>query len=338
MVWRWRLVQRRRWALSLKTAQAVRPLRAAHERLVEQWHAHGILVFEGAAKNQSAIVAKVNELPQSLRSFWKTALKAGRLTAGPAGWAGLHNMERIEDLNPLLGSVRLAYLETVRFCSILELEETSEETGRVMTKPAIELIRFDCADRAQAFSDLKQLASLNIDQGTSINQVWSQRFAPLAASCQHVSVVDAYSLQSSGGIQGLEWFAGKLNLLSRGVSLKIYASCDLEEPPNGLIPSPENLSQRVENIAKALPPGGIRALDLHLVPNGFFRKDSHGRYIRFNSDVVEMDLGLSLFNADANGYTRRRCQFGYKHEAAFHQGVESDLRGHSERGSPWIMI
>ncbi len=266
--------------------------------------------------------------------MWKKALRIGRSSPGPAGWLGLEYVETIEDLRPLQGAVRLACLETVRYCSVLSLEETSDETCRSLTNPLIEVARFDCADRAQCFRDSEEMSSSGISGGESISALWLARFAPLAKVSQHVSIVDPYSLQDGEGVKGLARFLAELNRTARSTSLAMFAACQILRT-DGTTENAHDLITKVQLIAQGIGPGGIRSLDITLVPIRYFREDSHGRYIRFDNAAIELDLGVSLFNQDIMGLTWRRCQFTFKRATSFHHSTESELRSHSELGSPW---
>lgn len=313
------------------------PRRHCHERFLKQWLTRGVLVFAGRDRDESSIVAKVNSLPQELRKLWKTALKKGRSIPGPEDWNGLERLECLDDLRPLQNVVQLACLETVRYCSALNLEETSDETCRCLADPSIEVARFDCADRAQSFIQSEAISSAGIPIGESLASLWATRFAKLAAVSQHGIIVDRYALQGGDNISGLERFLIELNRCSRSTSVTLYAGCQIEKP-DGTMETPNDLTTKVRQIVPKLGQGGIRSIDVSLVPNKNFTRDSHGRYVRFDSSVIEIDLGISLFFADDAGRTWRRCQFAFKRAEKFHYDTENDLRSHRESGSPWSVL
>jgi hypothetical protein len=222
----------------------------------------------------------------------------------------------------------------VRFCSALGLEETSDETCRTLQDTDIEVTRFDCADRAKSFQLAEALGKSGIPAGNSLAHVWSQRFAPLAAASQHVTLVDSYCLQDGDGINGLDRFISDLNRSSRGVSLAIYAASQIPRF-DGSIETSNDLVSKVQVVSSRFPAGGLRSIEITLIPKRHFQRDSHGRYVRFDSNVIEVDLGAGLFFGDPAGNTWRRCQFSFKRADAFHQDAERDLRAHAEQGSPW---
>jgi hypothetical protein len=280
-------------------------------------------------------MAAINSLPQDLRILWKNALRRGRTAPGPPGWPGLDYVEHLEDLRPIEGKVQLACLETVRYCHCLNLEETSDRTCCTLAKPAMELARFDCADGASSFQAAEKLGRSGIDPGEPIARLWTRRFASIAGVSQHVTVVDPYCLQDGESINGLDRFITELNRSARSCSLVIYAGCGIPRQSDGLKESANDLVAKVQAIAHRIGTAGIKSIEINLVPNTHFRRDSHGRYIRFDASAIEIDLGAGLFYGDAAGNTWRRCQFSFKRGDSFHSNAETDLRSHRELGSPW---
>ncbi len=309
------------------------PRRRIHERLIEKWITQGLLVFAGSRRDESTIVERINSLPQDLRTIWQKALRVGRTLPGPPGWPGLEHLEQLEDLRPIKGKIQLACLETVRYCHALNLEETA--TCRSLANPVIEVARFDCADAAESFQAAAELGRSGIDLGEPIARFWSRRFAPIAAVSDLVTIVDRYCLQDGESINGLDRFITELNRTARRCSLAIYAACGIPRPADGFIESANDLVTKVQGIAQRIATSGVRSIHITLVPKRHFRRDSHGRYIRFDSSAIEIDLGAGLFYGDAVGNTWRRCQFTFKREDSFHKNAESDLRAHREQGSPW---
>jgi len=96
--------------------------------------------------------------------------------------------------------------------------------------------------------------------------------------------------------------------------------------------------QEVRDVLSRLPHGGLKKLNLYMVPNDVFAREAHGRYVRFAGTkfpgfVWDLDIGLRVFEGAG---ARERCKATFGVSDGAHRRVESELQERSK--ADWTEI
>lgn len=302
-------------ALAMRNFPA--PLRRSlHDNMLRLWANVGVLVYTGRAFEQSQLSVALRELPQDIRKMWLLALKQNRIQQGPPHWKGIRALESPEELSALTKAIDILCLDEVR-AALLGLPE--EEESIQLDANNLELVRFDCVNRALVFQEAEELAREPIEKGTKVLDVWKQRFARLARLSRHVVVMDRFALESAfkrgDKHSGIRRFLMELNQTAETSGVTVYAS--VKEF------SSRKLRDHLEGIWRELPKGGIRKIQLYLVDDRDFMTIAHDRYVRFEKSVCEIGIGLDILTGPK---VWRTSSFSLKPLSRVVRDVETALR------------
>lgn len=297
---------------------------AQHHVFLQTWIDLGLLIRP--AQDADGLLSVIESMPQSFRTRWKKALKHARTICGPDGWRGLQQVENIKDLDALKDCAELALVDETTAMVSLEIPE--EEPGRHFSDLNLEVCKFDCVALSHKISDVEALSETGIRRGDKIVDVWNKRFRALARSSRFVTVVDRYALTDGAGLAGLERFLKELDGAGRNTCLTVFASiesCNDEDAA----------SNALVQIRPKLSRGGIREIQLYLVPDREFRR-VHDRYVRFERSVCELGEGLSVL-ASRDNKVFRDCSFNFKAVLPEHRDREHLLKQVCTKGSPYLL-
>lgn len=286
---------------------------AAHKRLIQVWRTQGILVMPYDKDEAASKFLLGDDLPQSIRIQWKEALRRCRYIKADE-IDGAMKDDGV-DIAKYAGLIDELCLEEMKAELVFNLPP--DETSIIMPEYNVEVCRFENIDQTDYFQKAQQLASSYIEQGEPLSQVWNQRFVLLAKHSKHVAIIDRYALQDGDGINGLRQLMINLDRDGKGASLAVFASVEKGQ-------SADELSERIRRIYHEMSRGGLRSVKAVLAQSAYFSHESHGRFVRFDNSVCEIDTGISVF-AGQNGKVGRRTQFAYKVKSEIHQKIESAL-------------
>lgn len=308
---------------------------STHERLIERWLKHGLLVFAGKRLYESRLARALPTLPQDVRKLWQAALKVGRSLPGSGGLPSLENIQSLSDLKPIAEKVRLVCLEKNRYYLALDLDPDEADVTMVYTDPAIEVARFDFADRANAFREAEEVGGQSIEEDCRVEGLWNERFRTLASYSSNLFIVDQHALKDGNSINGLEHLLIRLDGTARNCRVHLYCSYgyDTSGNPERL----EDLTEKLRAIRTKLRRGGVLRSEIHLHATHFgdFKIYAHDRYLRFDDHVFEIGVGVEVFFAGPNGCVPRRTTSSFKRRSPFHDKIESHLRGNQHPSCPW---
>ena len=275
-----------------------------HRSLFKAWQTYGLLCVDGDSLDGSKLISAVRMLPQNIRPRWMGLLEKLPIQIGGTGWRGTIDTETLATLGDM---ARLALVDDARAEVEFEIAEDAQSTDI----DGIEVCRLKSAEHAHAFEQAAGLADARIPKGTPSKQVWDTRFRSLArAPIKKITIVDRYAVEqhlkgnrgnrrgqhgasarSLGWQSGLERFLRDLDRDAGGNRyVTLYSSRTRELQELGI--SASAVRDELERVLRALPNRRIKKLLIHLPVDGMFSKLAHGRYIRFERYVWDIDLGL----------------------------------------------
>ena len=153
----------------------------------------------------------------------------------------------------------------------------------------VEGIRLCDIDASEKFSDSESLSDTSIGVGESVEDIWSERFQRLATFSREVSIVDRYAARENN-FRGIRRLLDFLDQDARSCCVTIYSS-----PNRGR--SAKYFERQMRAAATELSGNGIEAICVSLFRDSDFRNYSHDRHVRFDSNVISVGVGTSVFNS-----------------------------------------
>ena len=332
-------------ALSLSDRPAWETL-GDHVRCMKYGWRYGILIYSGAEFEKSDIWRAVEKLPQEFRTRWHVAFKKMRKRKGPPDWLGLGHNISLKDIQELCDDVQVACLEEVG----AEIVGFPENEIVFQVQPnGPEIVRLSSIDHATPFNCAEAASGRLIPEGLGLDELWRDRFKDVASFSQYISIVDRYAVENfhEGKRRGLERLLKEIDGTAKGAKVRIYAGIKKY--------ARSDLEQSVKDIL--LGRGGVREIEMFLVPSGQFSQPSHDRFLRFDDDVYDIGFGVGVFDGaekkcDTNGKSRgyfdatvqQVSSFTLKAVEPLHKTTEKKLREiamrtfppfrHSPQGAP----
>jgi hypothetical protein len=275
-----------------------------HDRLLQMWQESGVLVLEGRSWEDSELFARLQNAPVAVRKRYQEALKQKvlRLDTAPDGRIPISAVHKPADLRVFLGVADLACVEETR-AAVIGLQD--DQVSCHFEDDGLEVTRLSSVDTCQSVRRCRDLRTKTVPRGTDTDSFWRERLAGLARYSSRVTVVDRYlglNLVQHGS-SGARSFLNRLD--SGGGRLHVEMIVGFKDQ------DPTVVLQHLADFRLAR--GGITALHLFVVSDEHFTGRSpefangaHGRWIRFDHQVVQLDLGLEVLDGRK---TRRDHQF-----------------------------
>ncbi len=281
-------------ALTAGTASEVtHDLVEQHERFVEAWREHGVLVHRGKW-NACEIRQSIDALPQSIRKIYQQMLSRNtlRMFEAPEACPSVSRCAEVHDLQPYKNVAMVVCLEDTR-AAVFGLGNLT--TSRCVSPEVPELVRFRSFDRLPSIKQFRMRRELPIKACDDVNKIWEERFAMLARHSRQIVVIDRYTGVNTEGSTGA-WF----NFLQRLDGAGGKCVVKLITSPEGRDPSVLHKSLSGFRSSR----GGVQALTVYVVESKWFmgRQEgfadgAHGRLLRFDNHVILMDAGLEVFKS-----------------------------------------
>lgn len=296
--------------------------RASHERLLRLWARFGVLV---CPEESSAVHRSVKDLPQELRKLWMTALKQARLRVDPRV-SVLDVALQATDLVPLgdAAQVVLCGDSLAVGCGL-----TGDDV-RELPPSGIEAVRITSSDASARFRESEDLANRPIDEGKSPEVTWRERFEVLTRTSRTIVVIDRYAAQRAWNAKRCAWEmeCGLVRLLRRVAAtggtpeLFLYS----QTPEIGDQSFLKFFDQAIQSVGASAPQTTVR------LAGEDFGSIAHGRSIRFDRLLCEVDLGLEVLEGAA---CYRFSSFSVKPSTDEHKRLEERLRNISGPKRRW---
>jgi hypothetical protein len=295
------------------------------DRLRKEWEKAGVLVHNSTELKESELYSCLKGLAGDIRKPLKVLLAMRnrfRLRAAKTEhWAGLKQITKTEDLATLAGEVALV-------CTTEEIPEcVTEKTMKIPNNNIshgslpfaagnIELCRLCHIDLSTSFMKAREAQVHNIKRGTAITEVWRDYFRPWAEFSWNVVIVDRYA-GSYPGLEGLRRFLKELDdtpmkRASRKVTLII--GCGDEGAAEA--------SKTLVKLKSSLTRGGIDEVELYVTPETVWKTWQHGRHVRFDETVCEIDRGVVVLRGER---VEKECQYTAKPKEK-HEETEQELK------------
>jgi len=317
------------WDAMAAPGQRTHQMDATCRRIVDFWTTFGVLVVCGGDQGKRDFLASIDELPQSTRKLWKSALK--RLHRRIVFSAQLAVAELLDpaDLRHLVGEVDLVGAEDDR-CSILGLMES--DLCILFPHYEIEVARLHCIDQADCIARARRLACADIARDAPAEEVWNQRIAPLLPWSRHFVVVDRYCgvdvlRRAPSTDSGLEFVLRRV--WNANIPVIVYMANPRHQPEVDFPATLASFSDAVATMVDRLNAQcGLRAdaLEIHRVPDAEFGALSHDRYLRCDSWVVKLDVGLEPFAGGNSRRERTLCELTFGAAANLKSRFETERR------------
>lgn len=295
--------------------------RAVHLRLIELWEKYGILVSDSDPISASNLAKKLEQSDQSIRKLWIEAMKKNRRRSARGGIPALETAETADALLSWQHEIDVALLEKTR--AVLAGLPPDDDCYQCASA-GIEICRFDLADRSKRFAEAIALSVAPIAKGTLVSTVWRDRFLPAAGVCKkQITVVDRYcaanhaaSKLRGSAYSGLRKIVTEVNAMSLGVGMTLYSSpADRSEA---------DVVAAVTDLIANTNRNGIREFTLHLCDEAKFGRSIHGRYVRFDNVVLDIDTGLEVLEGK---HVIRDSSFRMSNRTSAHDACETGLVG-----------
>jgi hypothetical protein len=269
-----------------------------HASLLGIWRRLGLVCVEGVCVEgqqppNSQLMRAVAKLPQSVRDQWQSLLSHLPILYCGDQWNGEIEAEA---LGSLPRRISLAMVDDV----VGEIGFGIPEGAQSITSEGgIEIRRFKAASGASNFESARELAGRRIRVGEPYAEIWASRFRNLAeAPIQKITIVDRYALEQQlkcpqAKLSGLHRFLRELDRDASGDRyVRLYSSRTryFAECTTGL----EDVKTELRQIIDRLPHKRIKRLTVHFAPDHLFGRLEHGRYVRFDNYIWEIDGGLEV--------------------------------------------
>jgi hypothetical protein len=302
-------------ALAFSAGSDIAAHLAIHRRLLNTWRSVGVLVHGGDRFAQSELARHVSDLPQQVKVLWQKALKTHRLLGAGASWTPLSSFATQAELALVRDRFDVGCLEDTRAAC---LEVPFDKVSVLIDGQGPEICRWSLADQAETFARALAAADLPIARGEPVDKIWRERFLPSAQLCRKgVSIIDRYAVSNHiQGRGGLSRFLLECERVLQGRTLTLFTAFGDECTKLEVIAS-------VRNLAATLQTGGIRQIELYVGYQGLFATDAHYRNVRFDSTIVELDIGLGVLAGSA---AYAHCRYRLRAVTQEDSSEESRLR------------
>ena len=279
-------------ALSTASAPDIR-------NLLSWWEPHGILVFPVEILEDSDLKCKQavkDILQQSYNSFCSGGYPLWQELDRSINW---DKIDRDQAWNPYRSMFELALIEETRASLVFEFPPPSTKCFE-----GIEVAIWPDISASEKFKAAGKLANNDIEKGTSIDDLWAERFQMLAKVSKQITIVDRYAAWNFYDDQD-----DLLNLLQflENDSSKCYVTIYSSPNTNRTYIESDDIGKKLLHMVSGLQ--NIEKVTLHMSPNYVFNTDGHGRYIRFGEITCAIDIGIEIFRYPN---TRKTSLFSFK--------------------------
>jgi hypothetical protein len=269
----------------------------SHRRFLEAWMQYGVYVHNSSGSDLASLVAAI---PIRYRKEWQTALtsESFRRTSIPLG-NPINLFASEASLLAVAGTVDLACLEDTR-AECLCLNEGVP--SKVYGAQGFEVCRYECADQSQSFIRERQLWTTNIPTDENRTEIWRRRFADYTKFSRRIAIIDRYAgkemveCYGNGEICGLSKYLMFLNKLDLGDQKKKSLIIYVSDNTVGYAAIQSTMTRIIPNLG-----GNLASAHLYITPDKKFAKQAHNRVVRFDSVVISLDAGMTIFRNEKTG-------------------------------------
>lgn len=291
---------------------------AMHRRVIQEWRRHGVLIHSHGPLKDSAILKKIEALPQECRKMWKSALVYTRRRQASKEWDGLFPNADLLDLLPVSHEFCLALFDTTRAVVVGGLSST--ESSRI--EPALagmEICKLHAVSESLHFTKAEKTATRVLNAGDNCSVEWKERYHSHLIQADNISIVDRYILANhnwrvaNNEISGLHRLLDNCFSRPRDKKVNVKLFCAIQNAN----PTPSS-SELVEinnfflDLSTRYSAGGIRQIDCYVLTDKKFSGVAHERYVRSDYTIFGIDGGLDVFG----GTVAKKSSVVWRHDTA----------------------
>ncbi|WP_409286471.1 hypothetical protein [Pseudomonas aeruginosa] len=288
---------------------------AAHDSILQMWRDHGVLVSNPNKFND--FLELIRKLPIKYQQRWKEALEYYRTSMVDSDWGDFCEYENFAKLKSLSSIFKTALADD----EISQILADNEDSAMHCGITGFELLGAGAASESINFQSCRTAGRTEIPFGTTAQAIWSEKIFPLAKYSKNITIIDRYL------------YTRVLDGLARGSTasgalgfLRMLSDVDKKFNITMISGGEERNSTAYHEITNyfnvnvaSRPPIAKNLNSLTLISNhdNFFRDYAHERFIRFDSHVCEIGVGMQIFENHPSPMT----SFSLKHssETFFHE-------------------
>jgi len=269
--------------------------------LLNIWKKIGLLVYDGESLDGSKIYQSVKQMPQKIRPLWIEMLETAPIKSC-AGWKGSVTLDRLSEFSE---QAKLALVDDTR--AELEFNITEDGLdGSVLADNGdlvVDICRLIASDKARQFTTALEMADGHIEPGSTFQNTWDLRFKKFAfVNIKRISIIDRYALPNhishdQSQLSGLERFLRLLDEDARGRRYVTLFSANVKKLNTKSI---QDIESNLQILLSRLPRKNIKKIKVFLLPNHYFGKMSHDRFVKFGNYVWDLGVGLDIFDGGSS--------------------------------------
>jgi len=266
---------------------------ATHDTILQLWRDHGVLICN--SKKYDDLLRLIKKLPVKYHQRWKEAVEYNRVAIIEDDWNDFCEYENFAKLKTLCPIFQTALADD----EISKILSDSEDSVIHCGTTGFELLGAGSASESVNFRASRIAGRTEIPFGSNAQTIWSEKISPLAKHSKNITIIDRYlytrirdslarGLTASGALGFLRMLANS----DKKFSVTIISGGDEK---NSIAYHEINNYFKI-NVANS-PPIAKALKSLTLISNCdmFFRDYAHERFIRFDSHVCEIGLGMQIF-------------------------------------------
>lgn len=280
---------------------------ATHDSILHLWRDHGVLISN--SEKFDKYLELIKKLPPKYHQRWKDALEYNRISFVDNDWLDFCEYENFSKLTSL--------------CQVFKTALADDEIGKILcdnedsimrcSTTGFELLGAGAISDSINFQQCRTAGRTEIPFGSNAQGIWTTKIQPLAKYSKNITIIDRYlftrirsSLDHGSTASGASGFLRMLSDTNKKFNVTIISGGD--EKNSAAYHEITNYFDI--NIAKC-PPIAKALNNLTLISNHdhFFRDYAHERFIRFDSHVCEVGLGVQVFENQPSPLT----SFSLKH-------------------------
>ncbi|AVB13540.1 MULTISPECIES: hypothetical protein [Pseudomonas syringae group] len=266
---------------------------AVHDSILQMWRDYGVLVLN--AKKFDTTLDLIKKFPIKYQQRWKEALEYNRTLIIENDWGDFCDYDE--------------FSEVTKLCTIFQTGLAEDDIGRILSgnedatihckSTGFELLGAGAVSESINFKASRTAGTTGISFGTSAQDIWAEKIAPLAKHSKNITIIDRYlytrvrdGLTRGSISSGALGFLRMLSESDRKFNVKIISGGNEKNSDayHEIINYFQKHVVKSAPIAKAL--NGLTLISNH---DNFFRDYAHERFIRFDAHICEIGLGVQIF-------------------------------------------
>ena len=282
---------------------------AAHDSILQMWRDHGVLVSNSDKFDE--FLELIKKLPIKYQQRWKEALEYYRTSIVDNDWQNFSDYENFSKLKSLCSIFKTALADD----EISKILSENEDSTIRCSITGFELLGAGAVSESINFQSCRTAGRTEIPFGSTAQAIWSSKIFPLTKYSKNISIIDRYLYtRIRDGLTRGSTASGALGFLrmlsDSGKKFNVTIISGGEEKNSDAYH--EIINYFNVNVAKC-PPIAKTLNSLTLISNHdiFFRDYAHERFIRFDSHVCEIGVGMQIFENHPSPMT----SFSLKHSS-----------------------